>query len=167
MKREDLVTCSLHQNLLYRLIRVNQEIAKFQNVFHNSITIFKLSFKIVLFSLDVFFFQLVLLQVLYCSLSLQTKYSSFTYYVLGGSDRSSGPRGSDGDREAYRRGGSGASDKGGTEADFDPLLVSFAFCSSKFKNIFFKSFSQINSFPTQKKRNITFFRKNFRNHISN
>ena len=85
-----------------------------------------------------------MLQVLYCSLSLQTKYSSFTYYVLGGSDRSSGPRGSDGDREAYRRGGSGASDKGGTEADFDPLLVSFAFCSSKFKNIFFKSISRIN-----------------------
>ena len=58
IKKEDLVICQLHQNLSYRLIFANQkikQIAKLQNVFHDSIKIFKLNFEKVQFSLYVVF----------------------------------------------------------------------------------------------------------------
>lgn len=46
------------------------------------------------------------------------------FHHLGGSDRSSAPRG-DGDRESYRRDGAGgAPDKGGAGENFEPKFVS-------------------------------------------
>lgn len=58
----------------------------------------------------------------FCKISEFDHFTS-NIFLVGGDQRSSGPRGGDSGRESYRRDG-GASDKAGAGADFNPEFVS-------------------------------------------